>query len=737
MHDPLATLSNPDHADTLLGARTLAELFCGDMAEPHELDWTAHALGRLAAQVPDLPIQALDAPTNPSLPPDLQGLLTGAPIAAALITWVRTSPRVPLATRALAAIVRHAIAHPARYHDGDATRQQQRYEAGLGLRRLSQLTGELAKTLGAREPDLPVALTAAAATLEGRADIAGTTSAYLLRLMDWLAQTSTDIPLPAPALPSVRTAALAPGPSCVIDAAVDVVRAASLPMEQVVRVDPDGEPEKVVTSVGHTLPGIQRVLGRGPRLAMNQLQLRAARAAATVGRVGRIEAMTDGAISELGVALHQAEVPMAARAVVAAVLYSGVPAGQLTRWRIVDSYEQLMSDEIGILRRPLALCVPTAATARLPMPSPEHTGACRSTVPHALLTLPPELPFAQDLASWVQERGAGQMFATRMHLHAARDWLSAHAAATGSPVTLRRLPQVFAEAVAATNVGTAEAALLAGHGARGTGAASHYYSARQAEVGRWHLGALAWIAARLGYPSPLSQPAVPVEGFVGSRRHPTDEAVTAHMTALNAVPISGRAGRPTLAVRAAHHARLQAVVFEIGLWCTGTRPFLHALDGLLHAGEVVVIDDKARPGGAGRPAARTVPVCSTLARALAVWRAHRARLQRVLHWANEIPPWFVITGDGQWHPASWHDLRAPLPLSAMPTNASRQWFRSALSAHGVAGPILDGWMGHVRLGDEPGASQLGVSPARVDPVTLAALEAMTQALGLPQLAVPA
>lgn len=737
MQDQLTNLSNPDHADSLLGARTLAELFCGDVAEPHELDWTAHALGRLAAQVPDLPIQALDAPTNPSLPPDLQGLLTGAPIAAALITWVRTSPRVPLATRALAAIVRHAIAYPARYHDGDATRQQQRYEAGLGLRRLSQLTGESAKILGAREPDVSMALTAAAATLEGRADIVGTTSTYLLRLMDWLAQTSTDVPLPAPALPSVRTTAPAPGPSCVIDAAVDVVRAASLPMEQVVRVDPDGEPEEVVTSVGHTLPGIQRVLGRGSRLAMNQLQLRAARAAATVGRVGRIEAMTDGAISELGVALHQAEVPMAARAVVAAVLYSGVPAGQLMRWRVVDAYEQLGSDEVGILRRPLALCVPTTAATGLPAPAPEQVDVCRSTVPHVLLMLPAELPFAKELASWVQERGPGQIFATRTHLHAAGDWLIAHAAATGSPATLRRLPQVFAEALVATDVGTAEMALLAGHGARGTGAASHYYSARQAEVGRWHLGALTWIAARLGYPSPLSQPAVPVEGFVGSRRHPTDEAVTAHMTALNAVPISGRAGRPTLTVRAAHHARLQAVVFEIGLWCTGARPFLHALDGLLHAGEVVVIDDKARPGGAGRSAARTVPVCSVLARALVAWRAHRTRLQRVLHWADAMPAWFVITGDGQWRPATWQDLRAPLPPSSLPGNASRHWFRSALSARGVAGPILDGWLGHVRLGGEPGAPQLCVAPAHVDPVALAALDAMTQALGLPQLAVPA
>ena len=329
------------------------------------------------------------------------------------------------------------------------------------------------------------------------------------------------------------------------------------------------------------------------------------------------------------------------------------------------------------------------------------------------------------------------MFATRTHLHAAGDWLIDHAAATGSPLTLRRLPQVFAEALATTDVGAAEKALLAGHGTRGTGAATHYYSARQAEVGRWHLGALAWIAARLGLPVALSQPIVPIEGFVGSKRHPTDAAVVAHMTALRAMPISGRAGRPTLAVRAAHHARLQGVIFEIGLWCTGARPFLHALDGLLHAGEVVVIDDKARPGGTGHSAARTVPVCTTLAHALAVWRTHRARLQHVLHWADEMPPWFVIAGDGSWCAASWQDLRASLPPSSLPSNASRQWFRSALSARGVAGQILDGWMGHVRLGSEPGASQLGVAPTQVDPVALVALEAMTQALRLPQLGAPA
>ena len=386
-----------------------------------------------------------------------------------------------------------------------------------------------------------------------------------------------------------------------------------------------------------------------------------------------------------------------------------------------------------MLCRPLALCVPTAAANGLPMPSPEHADACRPSVPHVLLMLPPELPFAQDVTRWVGERGIEQAFATRTHVLAARDWLITHAAATGSPVTLRRLPQVFREAVAATNVGTAEAALLTGHGTRGTGAASHYYSARQVEVGRWHLGALRWIAVRLGMPGPLSQPITPVEGFVGSKRHPTDAAVAAYMAALCAVPTSGRAGRPTMAVRAAHHARLQAIVFEIALWCTGARPFMHALDGLLHAGDVLAIDDKARPGGAGRSAARMVPVCSTLSSALAVWRGHRARLKNVLHWAEEPPLWFSITGEGQWRAATWSELRAPLPLSALPKNASRQWFRSALSARAVAGPVLDGWMGHAQLGSEPGAPQLGIAPAQVDPIALAALEAMTQALGLPQL----
>ena len=737
MHDPLATLSDPNHADALLGARALADLFCGDVAEPHEVDWTAHALGRLAAHVRELPIRGLDAPTNPTLPPNLEGLLTGAPIATALITWVRTSPRVPLATRALAAIVTHAIAHPGLYYQGDATRRQQLYEAGLGLRRLCELTGETAKALGAREVDLPAALTDAAATLTTRVGIAPTTPGYVLRLVDWLAQTRSDIPLPAPASPPVRTAAPAPGPSSAIGAVVDLARAAALPVQQVVRVDVDGEPEEILTAVAHTLPGIQRVLGHGSRLAMNHLQLRAARTAATVGRVGRIEAITDGALSTLGQALHQIDVPPEVRTIIGALLYTGVQAGQLTRWQVVDAYEQLAPDEVGVLRRPLALYLPTTVAAGLPAPAPELAGACRTTVPHLLLMLPVELPFAADLTRWVLKRDAGSAFATRTQLHTVRDWLAAHAAATGSPVTLRRLPQVLAEALAATNVGTAEAALLLGHSVRGTGAASHYYSARQAEVGRWHLGALAWISARLGMPSPLSQPAVPIEGFIGSKRHPLDAAVTAQMTALRAIPLSGRAGRPTLAVRAAHHARLQAVVFEIGLWCTGARPFLHALDGLLHAGDVVVIDDKARPGGAGKSGARTVPVCSTLARALACWRAHRARLQRTLRWADEIPPWFLITAAGQWRAATWSELRTPLPPSSLQGNASRQWFRSALSARGVAGPILDGWMGHARLGSEPGASQLGVAPARVDLVALAALEAMTQALGLPHLDAPA
>lgn len=733
MSNPFETLANPNHTDSVLGARALADLFCEGVAEAHEADWVAYAIRRLGAQATGLLIEGLDAPQNPTLPPDLQGLLTGAPFAAALVTWVRTSPRVPLATRALVAVVNHAIAHPGLYYQGDTTRQQQRYEAGLGLRRLSELKGEVGKHLGAHEHDLTVALTTAAATLTHQPGIAATTPSYVQRLVDWLTRASAEFPLPAPTPPLERIRALVPRPSCVIDESVDRARDAGMPQEQVVRVDADGEPDEVLTTAAHTLPGIQRVLGRGPRLAMNHLQIRAARTAATVGRVGRIEAITDGSISELSYALHQPDVSIEVRAVVAALLYAGVPAGQLTRWRIVDSYEHLAPDEIGMLRRPLALCVPTAAANGLPMPSSEHADACRPTVPHTLLMLPPELPFAQDVTRWVGKRGIEQAFATRTHVLAARDWLITHAAATGSPVTLRRLPQVFAEALAAINIGTAEAALLAGHGRRGAGAASHYYSARQAEVGRWHIGALRWIATRLGMPSPLSQPTVPVEGFVGSKRHPIDAAVATYMAALRSVPVSGRAGRPTMSVRAAHHARLQAIVFEIALWCTGARPFMHALDGLLHAGDVVVIDDKARPGGAGRSAARTVPVCSVLASALIVWRAHRSRLKHVLRWAEEPPLWFSITGDGQWRAATWSELREPLPLSALSTNASRQWFRSALSARGVAGPVLDGWMGHVQLGSEPGAPQLGIAPAQVNPVALAALEAMTQALGLPQL----
>ena len=717
MHDNLA---NPDHTDSLLGAKALAELFCEGVAQPHEANWVAHAMGRLDAQTSELLVEGLDAPQNPTLLPDLQGLLTGAPFAAALVTWVRTSPRVPLATRALVAVVNHAIAHPGLYYQGDATRQQQRYEAGLGLRRLSELKGEVAKVMGAHEHDLTVALTTAAATLTHQPGIAATTPSYVQRLVDWLTKASAEFPLPASTPLPHRVPALVPGPSGVIDESVDRARDAGMPQEQVVRVDADGEPEEVVTTVAHTLPGIQRVLGRGPRLAMNHLQIRAARTAATVGRVSRIEAITDGAISALGYSLHQPDTPLEVRAVITALLYSGVPAGQLTRWRIVDSYQQLAADDVGILRRPLALCVPTAVANGLPMPSPEHAEACRPMAPHALLMLPPELPFAQDLARWVSERGTEPAFATRTHVLAARDWLITHAAETGSPVTLRRLPQVFREALAATNVGTAEAALLTGKGSRGSGAANHYYSARQVEVGRWHLGALRWIATRLGMPAPLSQPIAPVTGFVGSKRHPTNAAVAAYMAALRAVPTSGRVGRPTMAVRAAHHARLQAVIFEIGLWCSGARPFVHALDGLLHAGDVVVIDDKARPGGAGQSAARTVPVCSVLAGALAVWRGHRARLKHVLLWAEEPPPWFSITGNGQWRAATWGELRAPLPWSAMPANASRQWFRSALSARGVAGPVLDGWMGHVQLGSEPGAPQLGIAPAQVDPVALAA-----------------
>ncbi len=562
-------------------------------------------------------------------------------------------------------------------------------------------------------------------------------NAQIVRLISWLETTTQAQPSPPRTLPAMpppprdgtRT------PTCAVDDRVDQRLAATIAQEVAARHDRDGEvdPEHHAAVVGLTLPGAMHAARPAARMAMTTLQVRAARSAAQVGRVAQLVAITDGALSEMAHEWKRLELDAPARILLPAALYTGLRLAALVRLPVVDSINQVEDGAWGILRTPLALVAPARAAAGLPNPSPDWP--CVEVGSHVILPLPMGAAFAQDIKAWLATRESGRPFATRQHARAARDWLVAHAESTGSRVTVRRLPQVLREACAATGLGLAEEALILAHRGRGVNgrASSHYYTASPVEIVRVHAPAIDWISIRLGGRSFLSQPEA-VGVTVGARRHPTQDRVIAYMSELREVDTRRGPGRRSDAAVAARHLRFQAVMREGAHWATGCRPFLHALDGLLFAGDVIVIDDKRLPGGAGRAHARAVPVCRHLMRMKRAWIDHRAAMAEHCGMAvEELPPWFVITANRTVRPATWRDLRAPLPPLHMARNASRIFFRSQLSACGLRSPAVDGWAGHVIVGTEPGLPLCSTAPTRFDPQDLALLNDMVDALRLPEL----
>lgn len=724
----------PGYVDTL-DAHALAEWLIGDRDEPILVDWCAHAIGCLS-KLPHWPGNVIcSAATSPVQPHSLTGFLSEASILSGLVTWCRTSPRPPIATLLATALVIHACRYPDLYQGGTEATVDHRYRAGYVLRTLCWRGTSDEVEMHPRGDMVAAAinaLTAYADTLVDEGDAHWRD--MVVRAITWLQSVAPESPVePAPPLLRARHESMpTSGTAWAVDDQADARAVALQPRAVATAVDEDGEidPAEVVGIVLPTLPGAANVVAKWPRLALAPLAQRAIASNVGRGRVGRPEAMTDGAISALASPLRDQDTPLEARVLIPASLYAGVP---LSRWRrivLVDSVDPLTDNLTwGVLRTPLALVVPARATADLPLPPDVIASNCRVPDAHVILPLSMEVPGAQSIADWVAARTAGTTMATSREIRIAREWLDAHAQEVRSPVTPRRLATVLPEACAATGLGTAEMLLILG---RARQPASHYYSATAAEVVRMHAPAINWIALRLGAPRHLPHPA-PVGGTIGCLRMPEPEVVERHMAALRAIDVRRPARRPSLTERITRAANLQALVSEIALWCLGARPLPHALDALMQAGVFAFVDDKRRPMGADKSHARAVPVCDVLAGALQVLHALRTEVARFAG-IESIPwPWFLIESDGAVRKASWAEIRRPLPDSEMVWNASRMWFRSALSARGVPGPIMDAWMGHGVIGHEPGLALATVAPARVDAAALGALDAMTRALGLPRL----
>ncbi len=722
-------------------AADLADWLADDLDVPVEIDWATHAIGLLVRAHPgqlDM-ISVGHRQPAPGAKVNFLRLRTHAPALAALLFWQGYSPRAPLATSLTVAMAAHAAQHLHLYRSANPAISEHLRQAGLGLRKLCKVGGSAAPDHG-NEAD---AITRGVHALQQwllapGIELNNATHAQLLRLVSWLQLIAPPVvpklqPVDArlreftrERLPTAQTAA---------DDEFDARWQAALPVERAVARDPDGEvdPDKLVARVALTLPGADRVIHRGMRMAMSALQVRAASSAAGVGRVARLGALTDGVLEELGSAMAGASTPVAAQVLVAGALYAGLSPAHFARLPVVDRIDGLSSTQWALLRRPLALVVPARAAARAPSPREDYAVNCLAPGAHAVLPLSSHVPFAEVITRWVAARGEGETVASAVDWRIARDWLQAYARAASSPVTARRLATVLPEGCRATGVGMAELALLTGRAGGNANASNAYYAAEPPAIVRVHAPAISWIAERLGGERHIPHPPSAGGQAVGSRRVPKAAAVTHYMSALRAVDLQRPARRPTLAEQRSYHLRLQALVAEIALWCTGARPFARALDGLLDADDFIIIDEKARPGGAGRSHARIVPVCSVLASTLAAWRAHRDAVAARCGMAVITERWFEITAERGVRPLPWRRVREPLPASGLAWNASRNWFRSRLSAMGIVGPVIDAWMGHALLGAEPGMPLCTRAPAHIDLCAFGLLEQMTRELRLPDL----
>lgn len=702
-----------------------------------ELDWAAYAVERALAALDTPPAWAsASRVSNPQLPPRLTRLLTHASPACGLVTWVRISPRTRLTSTLAAAICVHAWRYPELYAIGDPALASQRYETGLCLRRLAEHSGDLpigdgiwdGPPSGATFRAQPL-LAAAIVGLRTWADrqcrdpALATIATYARRCAAFLElrealqiAPETLPPLLEPAARETRLDASA------TEAMADALR----PALCATQIADDGEVVESVGVAAATLPGAEHAQTRPMRLAMGSLQWRAARQNANVGRVGRPHAITDGVLADLGSALAGAE--PSTRALIIGSLVAGTPVTAVARWHVVESVAALQPGQPGLLRQPLALCVPATLSAALPSPNAVHV--CEPIARHVVLPLPQNFPGALALRVQADAR-VGDAFATRAEARRAIAWLRSHARDKCSAVTPRRLARVMEHALHVTGAGPAESALIRGTDLAWSRAPAHYYGTTMVAIARWHHPALDWIARRLGHGiGPAS--VIPFPGWVGMQRTPVGRTRDVYLTRLRGMLRARPGARAPLENVITYHVQFQAVVHELALWLTGARPHAGSLDALLSADDHLVIDDKARAGADGRSSARLVPVSAALRQLIEAWAGHRSWLSRRLRGRRLPTPWVTVLPDRSVRAATLQELRAPLPPSGMPANAGRARFGSLLADRHVPGHIRCAWLGHWLLGNEPGAPMQARAMADAPAHALDSLDTLAAGMALPR-----
>ncbi|MDO5506584.1 MAG: hypothetical protein Q4F49_09920 [Pseudoxanthomonas suwonensis] len=702
-----------------------------------ELDWAAYAVTRALATLDPAPAwaRATELP-RPQLPPTLHRLLTHASPACGLIIWASTSPRTRLTSTIAAALCVHAWHCPELYATGDPALASLRYEAGLSLRRLSErgATLPIAPGLwdgppgGARfraEAVLAAAITGlrAWATHHDGDRALATIATYARRCAGFLELRQVPQLAPAPLPPlRARPAAQAVHEATATEALAEALR----PALRATAIHRDGE---VIASVGiarATLPGAEQAQTRPMRLAMGALQWRAARQGAHAGRVARAHAVTDGALADLGQALAGAA--PATRALLLGSLLAGVPVTAVARWRVVETVGALLPGEAGLLRNPLALCVPAKLSAALPPPNAKHTS--EDVARHVVLPLPQTVPGAVALRVQADSR-VGDAFATRADVRRAIAWLRDHACDSGSALTPRRLARVLAHALHVTGAGPAESALIRGTDLSYSRAPAHYYGTTMVAIARWHQPAIDWIARRLGHGiGPAS--VIPFPGWVGMRRTPVGRTRDLYLARLRRMLRARPGARAPLETVITYHVQIQALVHDLALWLTGARPHAGSLDALLSAEDHLIIEDKARAGAEGRSSARLVPVSAALRQLIDAWAEHRTWLSRRLRGRRLPAPWVTVLPDRSVRAATLRELRAPLPPSGMPANAGRARFASLLADRQVPGEIRCALLGHWLLGAEPGAPMQARAMAEAPAQALDSLDTLAAGMALPR-----
>lgn len=327
---------------------------------------------------------------------------------------------------------------------------------------------------------------------------------------------------------------------------------------------------------------------------------------------------------------------------------------------------------------------------------------------------------------------------------AVRNTLSILRKETGARVTpirsVRQLPIAIANHCGDRIVAATTMAVPVGSQ---TLAGAYYYSSTQTNLAKTYWKSAAALSDDLLPPKHLeAMPELPrgaITNRVGSNVYPDDGAKFGQDIGfyryfvedlLNALKYARtRSHRPEFTV--AFHNAYTAYCVALLAAVTGYRAVKNPLEDI-HALDAVtgwlVISDKDYSDHRN---ARLTWAPPLLAQQLEAYAVYRAMIVRVLSLEDAVPGFFFFLDDARHcKPVKPHSLAAAVNwTNKLPLNANRHFLRTKLAERSVPGEIIDAYMGHWDLGEEPYGPYSALSPREFKQSIQPAINAILSAHG--------